>query len=68
MAQLALIGKRFADHMLGFVLVHIQNGLASTQQVVIRCTYYEQFTTEEALQTAAKSYGGLTDEDIFLKP
>lgn len=28
---------------------------------VTRCTYYQRFTTDEALQAAAKSYGGLTD-------
>lgn len=27
-----------------------------------RCTYYEQYTTEEALQAAAKSYKGLTGD------
>ena len=36
---------------------------ASRQRVVTRCTYYERYTTEEALQAAAKSYGGLTGED-----
>ena len=63
---LALIGPRFADPMLGFTLVRLKNGHASRQRVVTRCTYYERFTTEEALQTAAKSYGGLTGEDTFL--
>ena len=32
----------------------------STQTLVTRCSLYEQYTTEEALQEAAKSYGGLT--------
>ena len=63
---LALIGDRFADPMLGFALVRLKDGHASRQHVVTRCTYYERFTTEEALQTAAKSYGGLTGEDTFL--
>jgi len=40
----------------------------SRQRVVTRCTYYERYTTEEALQAAAKSYGGLTGEDFFLNP
>jgi hypothetical protein len=31
----------------------------STQSIVTRCKYYMQFTTEEALENAAKSYGGL---------
>ena len=63
---LALIGPRFDDPMLGFALVRLKDGHASRQHVVTRCTYYERFTTEETLQTAAKSYGGLTGEDTFL--
>lgn len=59
---LALVGERYADPMLGFGLVHIKNGVASHQRVVTRCTYYERYTTEEALLVAAKSYGGLTGE------
>lgn len=59
---LALVDDRFANNMLGFGLVRIKDGHASPQRVVTNCTYYEQFTTEEALQAAAKSYGGLTNE------
>jgi len=29
------------------------------QSIVTRCKYYERYTTEEALEEAAKSYGGL---------
>ena len=65
---LALVGPRFADPMLGFGIVRLQNGHVSRQHVVTRCTYYERFTTEGAIQAAAKSYGGFTDKDIFLKP
>ena len=57
---LALVDDRFGDPMLGFGLVHVIDGHASHQRVVTRCTYYEKYTTEEALQTAATSYGGLT--------
>ena len=64
----ALIAPYFADPMLGFAIVQIQDGLASTQQIVTNCTYYEHFTTEEALFAAAKSYGGLTEKDEFLRP
>ena len=46
-----------------FGLVHVIDGHASTQRVVTRCTYYERYTTEEALQAAAKSYKGLTGEN-----
>ena len=63
---LALVGPRFADPMLGFGIVRLKDGHASRQHVVTRCTYYERYTTEEALQAAAKSYGGLTGEDFFL--
>ena len=59
---LALVGERYADPMLGFALVRVKDGLASHQRVVTNCTYYERYTTEEALQAAAKSYGGLTGE------
>ena len=53
---LALVGERFADPMLGFGLVQVINGKASSQRVVTHCTYYEKYTTEEAIQAAAKSY------------
>lgn len=59
---LALVGDRYGDPMLGFALVHVKDGIASHQRVVTECTYYERYTTEAALQAAAKSYGGLTGE------
>ena len=59
---LALVSDLFADPMLGFALVRIQDGHVSPQHVVTHCTYYERYTTEEALQAAAKSYKGLTGE------
>ena len=59
---LALVGDLFANPKLGFGLVRIIDGHASSQRVVTRCTYYERYTTEEALQAAAKSYKGLTGE------
>lgn len=55
-----LTDERFADTMKGFALVRIIDGHASHQRIVTHCTYYERFTTEEALQAAAKSYRGLT--------
>ena len=57
---LALVDKIFADTMTGWALVRVYRERCSTQTIVTRCTYYQQFTTEEALQEAAKSYGGLT--------
>ncbi|MBO7499168.1 MAG: hypothetical protein J6T64_08290 [Bacteroidaceae bacterium] len=46
--------------MLGFGLTRVKDGFASHQRVVTRCQYYERYTTEEVLLSAAKSYGGLT--------
>lgn len=60
--NLSLIGNLFSDSMLGFALVRIHDGHVSSQRVITRCTYYEKYTTEEALQVAAKSYKGLTGE------
>lgn len=57
---LALISDEFTDDMKGWALVHVRNESCSTQTAVTRCTYYKEFTTEEALQEAAASYGGLT--------
>ena len=59
---LALVGDRYADPMMGFALVQVKDGMASHQRVVTHCEYYKRYTTEEALQAAAKSYGGLTGE------
>ena len=62
---LALVGDRFGDSMQGFALVRIQNNHVSSQHVITRCNYYERYTTEEALQAAAKSYKGLTGEKSY---
>lgn len=59
---LALVGDEFADDMKGWALVHVHGKRCSTQTAVTHCTYYMQFTTEEALLTAAASYGGLTGD------
>lgn len=56
---LALVGNEFADEMKGWALVRMVGRYCSTQSIVTNCNYYERFTTEEALQEAAKSYGGL---------
>ena len=61
---LALISDEFADEMKGWALIHVRGESCSTQTAITRCTYYKQFTTEEALQAAAASYGGLT-EDVY---
>ena len=55
---MVLTGEMFADKMVGFGLVRVIDGHTSTQQLVTRCTYYESFTTKEALETAFISYKG----------
>lgn len=61
---LALMGDEFGDETKGWALVHMRKESCSSQTVVTRCTYYQQFSTEEALQEAAQSYGGLTRDVI----
>lgn len=64
--RLALTGDEFADPMRGWALVRVipsatpGEDRCSTQCLVTNCRLYEQYTTEEALQQAAQSYGGLT--------
>lgn len=55
-----LKGEAFADDMKGWALVLVKNERCSPQTIVTRCTLYQQYTTEEALEKAADSYGGLT--------
>ena len=57
----ALVGEEFADDMKGWALVRVNDNRCSPQTIVTRCTLYQQYTTDEALQVAAKSYGGLTE-------
>ena len=64
--QLALTGEEFADEMKGWALVQVIENRCTPQTIVTRCTLYEQYTTEEALQIAAKSYGGLTETPFLL--
>lgn len=59
---LALVGERYGDPMMGYGIVWVKEGVASHQRVVTRSSYYKRYTSEEALQAAAKSYGGLTGE------
>ena len=63
----ALVGDEFADEMKGWALVRVINDRCSPQSIVTRCTYYERFTTEEALQKATNSLRDLTDNH-FLSP
>ena len=70
--RLALVSDDFADNMSGWavVTVHRKNGRkaelrCSSQTIVTNCTFYQAYTTEEALLKAAESYGGLTKEVRF---
>ena len=54
--------EEFADDMKGWALVDVVNDRCSPQRIVTNCTLYQQYTTEEALEKAADSYGGLTEE------
>ena len=56
-----LKGEEFADGMKGWALVMVNGDRCSPQTIATRCTMYQQYTTEEALQNAAKSYKGLTN-------
>ena len=59
--RLALVGGEFADEMKGWALVKVIDDRCSAQAIVTRCTVYQQYTTKEALERAADSYGGLTE-------
>jgi hypothetical protein len=65
--RMTLVSEEFADEMKGWALVRVIDGRCSPQGIVTRCTLYQKYTTEEALETAAKSYGGLTNQG-FLSP
>lgn len=56
---LALVDNDFSDEKKGWALVRVNGKRCSSQGIITRCNYYEQFTTEEAMQVAVKSYGGL---------
>ncbi len=56
---LALLDNDFGNEMKGWALVRVKGKNCSTQSIVTRCKYYEQFTSDEALEKAARSYGGI---------
>lgn len=60
--RLALVGEVLGDANRGWALVPVAGNRSSSQTVVTRCRLYEEYTTEEALQRSAESYGGLTGE------
>lgn len=62
-----LKGEEFADDMKGWAIVRVVGDSCSSQTIVTNCTLYQQYTTKEAQERAADSYGGLT-ETPFLSP
>lgn len=60
-----LKGDEFANHMKGWALVLVKGERCSPQTIVTRCTLYQQYTTKEALEKAADSYGGLTSQGFL---
>ena len=65
--RLALVGEEFADEMKGWALVKVMDDRCSRQTIVTRCTLYQRYMTEDALEVASDSYGGLTDTP-YLSP
>ena len=53
--------------MKGWALVKVIDDRCSRQTIVTRCTLCQRYMTEDALEAAADSYGGLT-ETPFLSP
>ena len=62
-----LKGEEFANDMKGWAIVRLVGDRCSPQTIVTRCTLYQQYTTQEAQEKAADSYGGLT-ETPYLSP
>ncbi|MBR6438164.1 MAG: hypothetical protein IKS65_03140 [Bacteroidales bacterium] len=53
---LALVGDDFANTNKGWALVLVKGERCSSQGIVTRCTLYQQYTTPEAMISAAKSH------------
>ena len=65
--HIVLTGDEYGDNMKGWAIVITERKTetrvfprCSTQTIVTNCTYYQRFTTEEAKNAAAESFGGLT--------
>ena len=57
--------KAFADDMKGWALVLVRGEKCTSQTIVTRSTFFQSYTTEEAMQSAAESYGGLTESSVL---
>lgn len=55
-----LKGEEFSEETKGWALVLVNGERCSPQTIVTRCRLYKKYMTEEALEKAADSYGGLT--------
>ena len=53
---LALVGDDFANTNKGWALVLVKGKRCSSQGIVTRCTLYQQYSTQEAMISAAKSH------------
>lgn len=52
----ALVGEDFVNTNKGWALVLVKGKRCSSQGIVTRCTLYQQYTTQEAMISAAKSH------------
>ena len=57
--------EAFADDMKGWALVLVRGEKCTSQAIVTRSTFFQSYTTEEAMLSAAESYGGLTESGIL---
>ena len=57
--------EAFADDMKGWALVLMRGEKCTSQTIVTRSTFFQSYTTEEAMQSAAESYGGLTESGVL---
>ena len=60
-----LKGEEFSDEKKGWALVLVRGERCSPQTIVTHCTLYQEYMTEDALQKAADSYGGLTGINFY---
>ena len=64
---MALVGEEFGDDNKGWAIVIVIGDRCSSQGIVTRCTLYQQYTTEEVRNEAAKTYGRVK-ETSYLSP
>lgn len=63
---LALVGEEYANENKGWAIVKVRRDRCSSQGIVTRCTLYQKYTTDEALEKAIKSYGKLVRKSPYL--